>query len=390
MTQPPQVLETRPLAIPHNGTGSLDEQGVFASAFSRLLPPPEPVPLYEFPFFRAWEPGADFGVQGDQGKAWGYHFGRAFTYSPHPHFERLSRQGMVLNETAAAAPGGAAGAALAATRWLGNVGQWGAPGWSTGDELLAVVLAEAAAAGGCTTRAVLELGTSRGRVAAALSQLGCGALTTVDAVDRGAAGNLAGLGVRVVRSDADAYLEKHACTYDLVVVDMHGNDQRRWARLGPLLEAALAGGGTAIVNNARLYMVRRNPWGLGPGVAKYQCTCFAQPAGFGWPFLGRPGAWASRWGRRAAGIISCSLPLPASTNIALAPVPPPSLRPCQVPGWEEETGASEWLKSLPRTWSVRVLESPVPGLAVVRKPLGSPCCNSAGPGDDSCTSIKPT
>jgi hypothetical protein len=212
-SSPTKVLDARPLGAPHDGTSDTDEQGVFVAAVLRASPAPAPIPLHEFPMLRGGQP-ADYGPRGDQGKAWGYHFGRAFAVAPHPHFEWLSRAGRVLNDTAAAAanapvaaaiPGGTAAAAAAAvaavaeTRWLGNSGPWGVPGWSAADGVLAAVLSEVEAAGGCGARAVLELGTSRGRTAAALARAGCAAvLPTVDVVDRGPALNLMGLGVRVV------------------------------------------------------------------------------------------------------------------------------------------------------------------------------------------------
>jgi hypothetical protein len=61
-------------------------------------------------------------------------------------------------------------------------------------------------------------------------------------------------------------------------------------------------------------------------------------------------------------------------------MPPLAARrpPRQIPPWEEETGVSLWLKALPNTWSVRVLESPAPGVAIVRKPLGNASCPDDG------------
>ncbi len=52
----------------------MSEQGVVAVAFQRLGA--IPIPLYEFPFGRAFEKSIDYGVSGDQEKVWGYHFGK--------------------------------------------------------------------------------------------------------------------------------------------------------------------------------------------------------------------------------------------------------------------------------------------------------------------------
>jgi hypothetical protein len=314
-----KVLKERPLQAPHDGTRDMDEQGVVAAAFSRLAPRPVPIPLFEFPFCRAFENFTDFGVQGDRGKAWGYHFGRSFALH-NPHFDSLSRAGRVINATTATAAaataaaatavdaanttGGAAvagpaeavvAAAVASTRWLGSSGQWGTPGWGLSDAFVAAVLREVLAHGKCNSLNILDIATSRGRVAAALARAGCHHVTTVDRVDRGAATNLAGLEARVVLGDADDFLATHPAAFDVIVIDFHGNGPKIWSRRGPLVEAALAPGGLALVGNARLHLVQ---------------------------------------------------------------------------GWEEERGVSEWLDRLPAEWALRLAVAPPPGLAVFQKPLG--------------------
>lgn len=264
-----KVLQERPLVKPHDGTMDMDEQGVFAAAFSRLSSPLEPIPMYEFPFCLAYENFVDFGVQGDKGTAWAWHFGRAFAMR-NPHFERMSTEGTVLNATMAVPLDMAAdrvAAAVGATRWLGNVGQWGVPGWSASDDMATLMLREVLAAGGCSGRHVLELGTSRGHVVAALARAGCSGLTTVDIRDRGAAANLEGLDVQVAITDVSAYLHSHPLSYDLILADLHGNDPTHWAERGPLLEAALAPGGVALVSNARLHLVAG--WEAEHGVADW-------------------------------------------------------------------------------------------------------------------------
>jgi hypothetical protein len=40
----------------------------------------------------------------------------------------------------------------------------------------------------------------------------------------------------------------------------------------------------------------------------------------------------------------------------------------RIPEWREETGVGRFVGTLPAGWAVRIDESAVPGLAVVRKP----------------------
>ena len=64
------IFAAKPLALGHDGRRDMCEQGVIATAFQRLKP--LPIPLYEFPFGRAFEDVIDYGLRGDQGVAWGY------------------------------------------------------------------------------------------------------------------------------------------------------------------------------------------------------------------------------------------------------------------------------------------------------------------------------
>lgn len=86
------VFEKQSLTWPHDGTRDMDEQGVIACTFNQINP--GIIPLYEFPFCRAFENFTDYGVRGDQGKAWGYHFGNAFRRH-NPHFARMQNEGKV-------------------------------------------------------------------------------------------------------------------------------------------------------------------------------------------------------------------------------------------------------------------------------------------------------
>lgn len=232
------VLDQRALAHRHDGRRDTDEQGVAAVAFQRAGA--LPIPLDEFPFARAGEDQIDFGPGGDRGVAWGYHFGSAFRHR-NRHFERMAQAGMLPLALDDPPP-------LARFRWLMDRGQWGGPGWSSPEPTAARILAAARRHAGGDA---LEIGTSRGRLAALLASQGL-QVTTVDLVDRGGAANLAGLGVTIVIGDGVAHAERGGRDHDLVVVDLHGNGPDVWRRLWPAVVAATRPGGTLIVANVRL------------------------------------------------------------------------------------------------------------------------------------------
>lgn len=235
-----RVLARQPLNAWHDGRREFCEQGVVVAAFQRVA---QPIPLYEFPFARGFDPALDFGLEGDQRVAWGYHFGGSFRHR-NPHFERLSAQGSVL--TLPEEPG--LGERFS---WLGGAGQWGLPGWSLGDPLVHAIIQEAAPLAGGRA---LELGTSRGKLSAVLAGLGC-RVTTVDRQDRGAAVNLEGLDVEVVVAEAVAYVASLTEMFPLIVVDVHGNTPAVWDVLGPLLLKRLEPGGSLLINNAMLHTI---------------------------------------------------------------------------------------------------------------------------------------
>lgn len=234
------ILALQPLAKRHDGRRDMCEQGVIAAALQGF--DPKPIPLYEFPFARAYEKHIDYGLQGDQGVAWGYHFSYAFRRA-NPHFKRLTANGVIYSR---AEPD-----PLERFGWLGNTGQWGVPGWTMPDGCARAVLK---LAGAFASRPVLEIGTSRGRIAAMLATLGC-RVTTVDHQDRGAAQNLAGLPVRVIRDDAEHFLRETRETFDLIFIDLHGNAPADWQRLAEPLLLRLNPGGTMILNNAALHNI---------------------------------------------------------------------------------------------------------------------------------------
>lgn len=133
--------------------------------------------------------------------------------------------------------------------WLGGSGQWGVPGWSLNDTAAQTIVDHLARR---PAARALELGTARGRLAAMLAGAGC-KLVTVDHQDRGAARNLAGLDVEVIRADAASFLTADRRRFDLIVVDLHGNDPETWRRLRKPLLQRLAPHATLILNNARLH-----------------------------------------------------------------------------------------------------------------------------------------
>lgn len=247
------VLEVQPLAVGHDGTREMCEQGVIAAAFQQLGA--LPIPLHEFPFARAFEPGLDHGLHGDVGQGWGYHFGHAFR-AANPHFAALARAGTIL--ALDRRPD-----AAARTGWLGARSQWGTPGWSTPDAMARLIEGYARGFAGCR---VLELGTSRGRLTTVLAQAGC-RVTTIDRHGRGGEQNLADLPVTVVQADAETWLQATDDMFDLIVVDLHGNSPEDWARRGPLLLPRLVDDGLLLVSNATLSRVQ--DWHAESGVPAF-------------------------------------------------------------------------------------------------------------------------
>lgn len=235
------VFARKPLAAGHDGRRDMCEQGVIAAAFQTIRP--TPIPLYEFPFGRAFEDTLDYGLRGDQGAGWGYHFGSSFRRD-NPHFNRLVREGAVFlrRDTPSI---------VERTAWLGGFGQWGVPGWTIPDGCAQVIVEHAKQFAG---RRVLELGTSRGRLTSMLASVGC-RVTTVDHHDRGARQNLAGLDVSVIVGDAVGFLTETRAPYDLIVVDLHENSKATWRRLAPLLKRCLSAQGMLLLDNAELWRI---------------------------------------------------------------------------------------------------------------------------------------
>jgi hypothetical protein len=242
------VLRRQPLRRPHDGCEDMDEQGVVAVTFQELGA--ATFPLAEFPFARAFEEDLDVGVDGAAIEPWGYHFGNSFRMA-NAHFDRMVAEGTL--------HAGVPNEGLGRFDWLANRGQWGVPGWSI-NRHGAQVIAQAGLGAGT----VLELGTSRGHLSAILAAQGS-TVVTVDHLDRGAKENLAGLDVEVVVRDAREFLIADQRTFDLVVVDLHGNSERTWRGLRPMIEPKVAPRGSLALNNVALHELPE--WRAESGVA---------------------------------------------------------------------------------------------------------------------------
>jgi hypothetical protein len=279
------VLRRQPLLARHNGRENMSEQGVMAAAFGRLGA--LPIPLREFPFATACErsprkrswlsvalrkisyahalkklrkyanrarqrlslgtfpsnTSLDHGASGPRQRPWGYHFARAFV-SRNPEFERLVSEGAIYWQDDDPSP-------QKRFAWMRNRGQWGREGWSMDPTCVDRV---ASLAENCGGKPVLEIGTSRGYLAAVMAAHGC-KVTTVDREDRGARKNLEGLGVDVVTSDASAFLSASQTKYSLIVVDLHGNDVATWRELWPKLKPRLDRFGKMVLYNSHLWKI---------------------------------------------------------------------------------------------------------------------------------------
>jgi GR25 family glycosyltransferase involved in LPS biosynthesis len=237
MPQIVDVLTIQPLLIGHDGKKDMSEQGVIAAAFQRLNP--IPIPLYEFPFCRAFQDYIDFGLQGDQGLAWGYHFGNSFIMK-NPHFERLTANEIIFSKHESSL--------IEKFQWLGGHGQWGIPGWTITDGCAKIILDFAVDFKG---KHVLEMGTSRGRLTAMLANLGC-KVTTIDHIDRHARQNLQNLTVEVIIDDAIHFLETNNQNFDLIICDLHGNSAAEWKQYSKTFMRRVLNGSTLIISNALL------------------------------------------------------------------------------------------------------------------------------------------
>lgn len=263
-----EVLTIQPLLKGHNGKKDMCEQGVIAAAFQKLNP--TPIPLYEFPFCRAFQDYIDFGLKGDQGRVWGYHFGNSFIMK-NPHFDRLTTNQIIFSKPESNL--------IEKFQWLGAQGQWGIPGWTITDGCAKIILDHATA---FKDKQVLEIGTSRGRLSAMLASIGC-LVTTIDHIDRGASKNLQNLSVNAIIDDAVNFLKTSSKYFDLIICDIHGNSPIEWKNYSKPLIKRLQSGSTLIISNAFLNQIPE--WEQETGVQwflkqipkKWKVQIFSQP-----------------------------------------------------------------------------------------------------------------
>ena len=229
------LFQSHPLEHFREGRKDFSEQGGMAVALQAMGA--QPIPLQDFPMaFRR----VNFGMAGDAGKAWGYHFVGSFK-GKNPQFARLTEIGTILKRDSVSL--------MEKFHWLHNDGRWGVPGTSLSDIITNAVASHAA---GFAGKPVLEVGTSRGYLAAILASLDCD-VTTIDNCDRGALRNLSGLPVRIVMDDVANFLSLTHARFDCIFVDIHGNTPDDWRRLaGPLVQG-LTPDGVLIISNAELY-----------------------------------------------------------------------------------------------------------------------------------------
>ena len=251
MEQVLDLLDLQPLKANHDGRRNPSEQGVIATVFQKMKA--IPIPLNEFPFAMPWSSEMNFGPSEVRTRVWGYHFARAYV-TENPHFDRLVSEGKIVTKSNTDV--------VDRHHWLsGGLGQWGLPGYGMRNDTLKLIVSNIKSLSG----KALDLGTSRGRIAAILADLGF-KVTTVDHVDRGATLNLKGLDVNVVIDDAINYLTHHKGEFELIVVDVHDNSIEVWRKMWLLLPAVLTKTGKILINN---YNLHENPqWADEKGVAR--------------------------------------------------------------------------------------------------------------------------
>ena len=251
MKQVADLLKAKPLQRFHNGRINRSEQGVMVTALQHL--DPLPIPLHEFPFAFPGATEFDFGKSKIRDRVWGYHFARSFVVR-NEHFHELVDRGDIYSEVNPTP--------INKYRWLsGGSGQWGIPGWGMKNTLLDVFRENAKVYAPGTA---LELGTSRGRMAAVLADAGL-SVTTVDHQDRGAGLNLKDLDVKVVIDEALNFLINTTQSYDVICIDLHENSIETWKKLWRYLPERLNIGGAIIINN--LYLAELEIWHHEKGVA---------------------------------------------------------------------------------------------------------------------------
>ena len=252
MKQVLDLLKIQPLKKNHDGRFNPSEQGVIVSVFQKMNA--VPIPLYEFPFAQSNFAGLNYGLSKARDQVWGYHFARSFVMK-NPHFEKLCSEGVIYSKSNVDA--------ISKYHWLsGGAGQWGVPSWGMNLDSLKVLISRV---NSLSPGKALELGTSRGRLAAILEEIGF-KVKTVDHIDRGATINLKGLDVEVVIGDAIDFLANTKESFDLIVIDIHGNSIETWKKIWSHLPSKLLDGGKIILNNFNLFKI--DEWSNEKGVAR--------------------------------------------------------------------------------------------------------------------------
>jgi hypothetical protein len=235
------VLRRQPLVKNHDGRKNTSEQGAIACAFDSLGA--IPIPLSEFPY------ASSVGAARPVPHVWGYHFCRSFIRE-NPDFRRMELDGRIFRR-------GGGPDLDESFIWLRNHGQWGVPGWSMHPTCVRRIAALAKSYRG---QRVLEIGTSRGQLAAIMAATGC-FVTTIDKTDRGARANLEGLGVDVIVSDGgnflrmNNFLRRNDGNFSLIVVDLHDNSEKVWRELWPLVSNSLNKYGALVLYNSHLWKI---------------------------------------------------------------------------------------------------------------------------------------
>ena len=247
-----EFLRDRPLKKNHDGRTNPSEQGVIASVFQKknIIP----IPLHEFPFAIANASELNFGPSQLRNRVWGYHFARSFIME-NRHFESMVTSEVVISKTNVDL--------VSKYQWLsGGVGQWGIPGYGMNSESLKILISHVQQ---LSPGKALELGTSRGRIAAVMSDLGFH-VTTVDHIDRGAKINLKALNVEVVVDDAVNYLMNSSEKFRVIIVDVHDNSISTIRKIWRYLHSRIEVGGSIVFNNFNL--ADMEGWSSEKGVAR--------------------------------------------------------------------------------------------------------------------------
>ena len=231
-------LKKYPLKKNHDGSMNMSEQGVVAAVFSKIGC--IPIPLSEFPYAHAETIKCNYGKKKNTKNIWGYHFIRSFIRKSKTFFSLVEKQKIywVSNRIGP----------IEKFSWLRNHGQNGNEGYSMHPFFVQKTYEIAKK---FKNKDVLEIGTSRGYLAAIMNDIGC-RVTTIDNMDRGALLNLQNLRIKIIHNDAIRFLKSSTKQYDFIIVDLHGNYKKLWLELFSLIQNSLKYRGTFIFYNSHI------------------------------------------------------------------------------------------------------------------------------------------